>query len=193
MDESLSKARKLLPEIIAKLGTNSLHEGKLYHNVATTNQLHGSIDSALFYYQKAGSVLERHGDDGLKTLSATYNNLGVIYRDKGNLDKAFEYFSKSLETDIKYFGKDHIYIAIGFMNIGAIYEERSLYDAALKYFLKAIQILKRHKNTSEVYSKVLSNIGNIYLQKGQYSKAYDYQVQALRNNIQIFGEPHFTK
>lgn len=192
LDESVSRARQLLPDIIAKLGVNSLQEGKLYHNIATVKQLRGAVDSALYYYQKSSVILKKHGNEGLKALSAIYNNMGAIYREKGNLNTALEYLSKSLKTDIKYYGKDHIYVANGLMNIGAIYTARSLYDSALEYSLKAIEILKKIGNTGEMYGKILFNIGIIYNQKGQYSKAYDYHLQALRNNIQIHGKSHLT-
>ena len=53
-------------------------------------------------------------------------------------------------------------------------------DSALKYGRQGIEITKKEK-LNLIYADILNNLGNIFLQKGEYSKSLDNYIEAEKN------------
>jgi tetratricopeptide (TPR) repeat protein len=80
-----------------KLEKNKIN---LYLNLGSLFAAHERNDSALYYYEKVNSTLERTRSDEYSR-TGVLNNLGHLYRNMGNMEKARNYLTRSLEVSKK--------------------------------------------------------------------------------------------
>lgn len=121
-------------------------------------------------------------------LSASYNELGIVYDDYGESTIAKEKYLKSLEIR-KVLSKHYpnvydIPLASSYGNIGNSCEEEMEYEQANDYYLLAIDNIKRNieNNGDENEYKLIlhySNLGNLYKTIGEYEKAENILCDAL--------------
>jgi serine phosphatase RsbU (regulator of sigma subunit) len=107
-------------------------------------------------------------------ISTLLLNIGVIYSEQpGTYDKARNYYLQAIEMG-EALGNLNV-MGIGNVNLGEIYVEKEEFDSALYYFEKSLTIL-----TSGIdIASVLNFMGNIYSEKGEYSKAFTFHKDAL--------------
>ncbi|MEM7107055.1 MAG: CHAT domain-containing tetratricopeptide repeat protein [Bacteroidota bacterium] len=175
-----------------KLGPSPFWEAELYHQLATTYLLQAEYDSTIKYFNEAIELRLNIGDRALSGLSASYSNLGATYGQLGDVNKQLDYFIKALEIDRKFYGEEHLYVAYDLSNIGAGFQRLELNHKGLTYFVQALEILKKIGNTGGIYSNVLYNIGTVYQYDRQLETALEYLSFALKNNIKLYGEEHYT-
>ncbi|PCH77203.1 MAG: hypothetical protein COB98_04140 [Flavobacteriaceae bacterium] len=96
-------------------------------------------------------------------LSATYNNLAIIYRKSGMFEKALNASVKSLEIDIKQ--KNNVNIGSSYCNIGDSYLLLNDKKKAKEYFLKAISHNKKENISNSI---PYQNIGDFYYKNSDY-------------------------
>ncbi len=110
-------------------------------------------------------------------ISACLNNLGDFYSFNKKYGKALNYFKSSLEIDKKLGDMDGVAICLN--NIGDTYSELHDTILALSYYTKSLSIGKA--NNSSVIVTVLTNLGDVYLSKGNLKMALVYAIEA--NNM----------
>ena len=103
------------------------------------------------------------------------NSISIVF----SQDK---YFIDSLLNTITNCEVDSIKIKT-YIEIGNFYEY-STPDTALYYYLKALKNATKQKN-DKLCSESNSNIGNVYLDKANYSKATEYYIKALKTAEEI--------
>lgn len=190
LEKGMARAVKLKILVDEKLGAEDIEMGNLYHQIGAINILSGAFDSATWYFEKSIEIRSPYGDESWEGISAAYVNMGYIAGERGEADKQLNYYREAYEIDKKIYGSDHLYIAEDLSNIGSILIYRSRYASAIRYLNEALGILNKLENRGGIYTLVLANLGDAYTRMDEYGKAYDFQVQALRNNIKIFGEHH---
>lgn len=151
-----------------------------YHAVALANVAYyeesmGSVDKAVFFYNKALKILENTGME--KDIITIENNLAVIYMERGDISRSTEIFQHVLKVSEKW--KDKKLIGRSLNNLGIIYQGQGNYHAALEYFEKAL------KNKDEGEDKIgisttLNNIGYTYQSLGNREKAIEYYERSLK-------------
>jgi len=105
-----------------------------------------------------------------------YYNLGVVseYGEKGrysgDLNKAISYYSRCIELNKNFFP--------AYLNIGIIYQKLGYLDSARREYDKALDIEKDWR--------VYHNIGLILYSKGEYKKAKDEFLLAIKSNEKSF-------
>lgn len=68
------------------------------------------------------------------------------------------------------------------------------HDKALFYHNKALTYIEKFKNKKNFYEASLNNIGNVYIDKGNYSKALDYFNRILKNDSLIINDiEHYAR
>jgi tetratricopeptide (TPR) repeat protein len=164
-DEATKLLRRTL-ELTArneKLVNEKVHALNLLGTVAEEIS---SPDSAIFYYEKASSLVKSLND---KFLSATIaNNLAVVYKKTGSIDKAlnnYMFAAKIFEEQNNRNG-----LARTKSNIGSIFYDNGDYKKALEYFKETMEISKTSGNKMGV-AMALNNIGSIYLKQKEFAKA----------------------
>ena len=104
------------------------------------------------------------------------SNIGAVYNNRNEYEKALKYYLDALDLTNKT-GKNP-YLEVLNYNIGFVYENLNDLDKALNYYNNASGL-----NTGNIYlsSIILSRTGSIYENKGQYQKAIDIELKALKS------------
>jgi CHAT domain-containing protein len=106
---------------------------------------------------------------------AIFNRLGMINNDLGKYDNAILYFKKAKDIFIKYYGEDYSILSLVYNNMAISYKMKSDYEKSLEYYSIALNKLKCSSLTMKEKllekSKIYLNIGNLYLETGDYKQA----------------------
>lgn len=136
---------------------------------AKTMYLQKAYDSTFYYAQlaiKYGREVQDH-----KTLSATYNLLGVLTKRQGRFEESLSNYHQSLLFARS--AQDSVTLAKALQNIGNVHRQRGQADSALYYLEKSITI-KEQLNDPLSTAKTVLNLGNYYFSIGQFRTAIDY-------------------
>ncbi len=149
-------------KMVANLLSNM---GSIYHTT-------GKFVEAMELYLPALKMAEELADSS--RISTLLLNIGVIYSEQpGTYDEARNYYLQAIEMG-EALGNLNV-MGIGNVNLGEIYVEKEEFDSALYYFEKSLTIL-----TSGIdIASVLNFMGNIYSERGEYSKAFTFHKDAL--------------
>ncbi|MDQ7947389.1 MAG: tetratricopeptide repeat-containing sensor histidine kinase [Pedobacter sp.] len=130
-----------------------------------------------FYYANQFRVLgEKNGLDSV--VSAAYLDMGISYGIRGNLDSAMYYFNlgykKAKESNYE------IGMARGYSNIGYAFDQMDKKKDAIAQYEQALKIFKK-LNIQKSINQVITNLGSIYFDIGEYRTADIYFRQVLEN------------
>lgn len=159
-------------------------------NLVAQNQ----IDNA--DYAAAFNFLEKSLDHGnrlgkLHPINAeTYNFLGYYYDETAQYNKAKDCYHKAAIIYLKAYGKSHENVAFTYNNLGCHYDIVSDFENALKYYNNARLIYSRIDGYDLEKAAILSNIGLIMVNKGNYELALESYNQALKVTSEIQGKNH---
>jgi class 3 adenylate cyclase/Tfp pilus assembly protein PilF len=133
------------------------------------------IEALDFYNQSLQVFLEMKDNSGIANL---YSNIGVVYYDRGDDTKALENYLQSLRYSELAGDKFRILIALN--NVGGVYFIKpATYDKALEYYLKALQLCEELDKQTEL-GAISVNIGSIYYERNEVTKALEYFNKALK-------------
>jgi len=142
-----------------------------YNNLAVIYTQLEQYDSSRILLNKALQLGKPYEQQGLVSLSSTYNNLGNLYFKKKKYDEALPYFIHNLELHSRDSSMDALWVAV--LNIADVYIEERRFDSATKYANEALDIAQRlHSKSKEADSYSL--LSKLYEYKGNYNKAYIY-------------------
>jgi tetratricopeptide (TPR) repeat protein len=164
LEEHSKKSEEYANQIlkITKGNDSSVYSINAYTILGILNKDKGYYVSSLNYYLKALNASEKKKDLG--RVSASMNNIGVLYRLQGDLKLAIDYFSKSLKIEEKL--KQPLQKSIRFYNIGDCYKELDSFDLALSFFSNSLIIEQKNKKVEgEIYAFL--GIAEVYLEIGQ--------------------------
>jgi tetratricopeptide (TPR) repeat protein len=130
------------------------------------NKDKGFYVSSLNFYLKALRFAEKADDK--ERVSASYNNIGVIYQLQRNFQTAIKYFRKSLDLEENF--NYPLQKSIRYYNLGDCYKELDSFDLALSFFNNSLLIEQRYKKTEGVIYAYLG-IAEVYLEIGQLEDA----------------------
>ena len=139
----------------------------VYDNYGTVLELDGSLDSALFYYEK-GLQLKYKLSDSIG-IPYSLNHLATIHASKGNIDKAFDYMAESDSYRAK--EKNNYGRAENAVIKGELFYAVGKYDLAISKFNESLYLAKLigNKHMAQYNYEKLSNIYEI---KKDYEKAF---------------------
>ncbi len=112
-----------------------------------------------------------------------YYKLGISFQNN-NPDTAIYFLNKSVEKAQQL--TDKLKEAESTKSLGKCFFVKSNYPKAMKEYEYALKLLtdkvseKSLKRKQEVQAAILGNIGNVYLNQGDYAKALDYYFKALK-------------
>ncbi|CAF1069184.1 unnamed protein product [Adineta steineri] len=156
-------------------------EKQLYYNqLGYVKDDQGDCEKAIWYYEKALEIREKHLPSNHPHLASSYNNIGSVYDKMGDYSKALSYFEKALEIREKTLPSNHPHLANSYNNIGSVYQNMGEYLKALSFCEKDLEIRQKtlpsnHPDLAASYN----NIGVVYKNMKQYSKALSYYEHAL--------------
>jgi len=142
------------------------------------------FDQALEYMQWAYRINNKYkSKDGI---AGSLNNIAMIYKQQGNYIEALEYYMKSLKINQEL--KDKREIAGIYNNIAVVYYERGdNMDMVKEYLEKALEIKEEVGHTMGVILG-LNNLGELYMELGDYDQAISYSGRSLDMAIEIHSK-----
>jgi len=116
----------------------------------------------------------------------TFLTIGDIYFDLGKYEKSLDYYNSAeklskIHTHSKNYYENRsfeYYAAKIYNNIGEIYRTLKSYDDAMIYYNLAFNFDSK-LNYVATFGVVLSNLGNVEYQRGNYDKALEYIYESL--------------
>ena len=137
-------------------------------NEAKSDQKQLSLDDL----SRAFKIAKLLNDNNL--LYTVYYYSGNFYLETKDYDKAIAYLQKAIALGQN---KPNT-LGLLYNLVGQAYEEKGDLPDAEKYYLESSQIALKNGDT-EGAAIPLRHLGDIYYQKGNYQKAYQYHLQAL--------------
>jgi len=136
-----------------------------------------NYNEALIFHLKSLSVAEEIGDQ--ERISAAVYSLAHLYHNMHDYKKALKYYKRSFEIDS--ISGDQYGIALNLNNIGILYlyidtEGQAKSMACYKRALAIYEKLNDKKGIANMFC----NMANIYLNKGDISRALIYQRKSLK-------------
>jgi len=125
--------------------------------------------------EMAYNALDIAGED-YKLISLCHNRIATVHSFLSNFGKVLYHNKKSLYNSSK--SGDSTYIVVDMHNLGLVYTNLKLYDSALFYLRKTNEYEILTKGRPDPYS--LSNIGNVFLEQGEYDSALYYHLEAYK-------------
>lgn len=142
----------------------------ILNNIGAVYNNEGDDARALEYYLRSLKAAEETTDTSRIVVASI--NIGTIYLKKNAThDKARQYYLSALPL-IEKLG-NHVAEGTVSVNLGEIHFEREEYDTALYYYEKSLNAFRKTNLGNVPYA--LTSIGKVYMKRGDYQKAIEFQ------------------
>jgi serine phosphatase RsbU (regulator of sigma subunit)/tetratricopeptide (TPR) repeat protein len=159
----------------------------MLNNIGATYANQGDDVMALEFHLKSLKAAEEIKDT--LRLVTSMINIGTVYLNKpGTHDIALKYFLSALPLSEKLGNNDAIGTAS--VNLGEIYFRREAYDTALLYYEKSLNAFRKSNSGNVPYT--LTNIGKVYMKRGDFKKAVEFQKEGYEIAKQSNGKLEMT-
>jgi serine phosphatase RsbU (regulator of sigma subunit) len=162
---SWQQSLRIFEAINDKVGVSNIlsNLGALYAN-------QGDDVEALQFHLRSLKAAEE-AKDTLRIVTSMIN-IGIVYLNKPSTHGiAIKYYLAALPLSEKLGDNDAIGTAA--VNLGEIYFQREAYDTALFYYEKSLNAFRKSNSGDVPYT--LSNIGKVYMKRGDFRKAIGFQ------------------
>ena len=141
-----------------------------YKNIGIGYFYRGNYIEAIKSYEFALQTFDSIGDK--KGMANIYSNIGNVYYNQGDDEKALELYLKSLKYSEEINDTLRMVTALG--NIGAIYgKKKQTYEKAIEFYHQGFALCKYFEDKSS-YGITAVNLGEVYMNKGDYDSAHYY-------------------
>ncbi|MHA2139136.1 MAG: tetratricopeptide repeat protein [Candidatus Hodarchaeales archaeon] len=171
LDKALEYGEKSL-DLYKELGMK-LDSGFTFHLLGSVYVAKGEMNRALEFFSEIMSIGETLNHMLLRALS--YYSIGGVYLSLGELDDSIKYFQKCLAL------KDSLPFTLKedtLNNIGIVLVYKGEIDQGLEYYQKSLAINEARNNKGAIAIN-LGNIGEVYVEKEDFSMASDCFKRAL--------------
>jgi len=131
------------------------------------------VESAIVSYLKARHFAELINDT--KSMALTTNNLANTFSMKKRWNESMEMYKKALEVNIK--GGHLQWSVINYQNIASVFEELNQLDSSMFYLQHALHLSNKF-NDSFVIAELMTQLGVLYLKRGEITNANKYLSKA---------------
>ena len=168
---------EILPQTELIDNDNSKHYQAVMYNVkgSILSVQRGKYKEAVDSYLQVLRIYQEINDEE-NNIAMTYNRLGLLHSDMKDYSKSVSYFLNGISylENIPPKSATEVYnLLILYSNLGDVYKEMGISDQAIQYQNKALK-LAEDVNSEIDKSRILHNLGKIYLQNKQFSEALDY-------------------
>jgi tetratricopeptide (TPR) repeat protein len=159
--------------------------------LAECKRAFGEYESTLELYANALSIKESIMSENHLDIAAIHNDIAVVLSDSGRFNEALNQFQKSLSIR-ESLCVPNISFVSAYMDIGKTFHRIKDLEKALEWNLMALQILDSHYATkiNAEYGALYNNIGEIYREGNQFSRAMNHYEQSLSVREALYGYKH---
>jgi len=166
---------------------------RIYNNIGLVYRRMGDYASAAEYAEKALTIKLKNYKETHPSVPKYYINWGKALMGAGEFDQGFKYVQKFIDLTLEIHGPDDTQTGDALSEVAEILWDEGKYDAAIQKFKESLSALEVKLPPSRPYVvHVLSSIGEIYLEKKDYTRAMEYFLQVderFKNLDRII--PHF--
>lgn len=188
-DSILVNALKFIPEpyreqintILADIFSAPQEAKRLYEECRffeARDLLHKTVN--LYSNQNATSIkaLDSAIEFGTKrVLALCHNLLGDVEWTLGNPARAFRHHQLALSLAEETGDLDTIVTSL--QSLGTYYRETGDFEQGLAHYHKALELISGHRDRWRLQNKILTSLGILYSDIGQFDKAVEYSLQAV--------------
>ncbi len=154
-----------------------------YHLLGNLYYETGLIDSASHYFHHLLTNVELIQNSFYRMVA--YSNMGAVYLYVKEFDEAERYFLLAKEALIAYQNEKEALlpepqILVLFNNLGIIQKEKEDYNQAIIYLEEGIKMSQLYPDMEFDQAKLYNNLGGIYIQTGNLSRARFLLEESLR-------------
>ncbi|MEL7147370.1 MAG: tetratricopeptide repeat protein [Bacteroidota bacterium] len=186
--ESIRRSELAIQLAREKMGEKSLQEANFYAQIGVACMLESKLDSSILNFNRSILLLEPYADKGHETKVFVLGNLGASHYWSGDLNEALSTMIRANELTKLEKRTDTVTKAEGLANIGVMYLEKGMYQLTLDYYLRAYDLMKAINYTGENYTKLLSNIGALYLKYDEFDKSFRYRLPVVQFRLYVHGD-----
>ncbi len=164
----------------------------VYVNLGITYKAMENYDLALQYYTEALKIYRKYYPPTHPDVIGTINNIAILHRNAGNYEQALNFYQQALDILLQSDPNNKM-VPILMSNIGSLYFNLHKYDSSKVIYSKAIKILiAKYGIHSPTLAIPFLNMGNIYIEEGNYDKALEYFQNALIANSAHFNSKDYN-
>ncbi len=150
-------------------------EARILGHIAAMYVVSQSWPLAVRYYEEA--VVAASGVKDLLQLAKMHHGLGVVYRRIHQPATARQHFDKALTLYSIESDQSAVYRVEN--DLGGLFLQQGQFESAEQHFLKALAGSDEWNMDRRGRGFILANLGEVYLRRGEHTKARDYLEQAL--------------
>jgi tetratricopeptide (TPR) repeat protein len=158
------------------------------HNLASAQMDLGDLLGGETTEREALKIRRRISGNDHPELAYPLNNLGWVLLAEGNWREAEPLLAEALAIRRKALGDKHPLTAGPLNNWARVLQAKRDYAGAEKVFMQALVLLRESSPQSWTTAKILSNLGLLQLDRGDYAAAERYARQALEMRIALGGD-----
>ncbi|CAF2156113.1 unnamed protein product [Rotaria magnacalcarata] len=132
-----NQAEELYQELLKKASTDS-DRAFIFHRLGCLKGQQGEYQEAANFYKKSLEIKRKTLPEDDASLTATYSNIGGVYKNMGEYSKTLEFSEKALKIKEISLPPNHPDLAISYSNIGGVYDSMGEYSKALFYLEKSL-------------------------------------------------------
>lgn len=159
---------------------DSLYIAKTLFNTGTSYRVKGEYETAAKYYEEGKKIFQKFGDDD--TEAQGNDILQSLYTALKQYDRAMGYGQKAVAGFRKL--NNPSYLGVALNNLGLNYLAVKNFDTGAVIFKECLQIALQVEDKNLEQSAYL-NLGDIYLERGEYEKMRPYMESALKLSVAI--------
>lgn len=160
-----------------------LAPGQIFHALFWLGEIYyveGRYREALRVSRRADSIAQAAQLTGeLADYPQLLVNIGVFYSQLGQLDSCLFYYEQSFAEAMITYGRNSEQVADAFFSLGAVYKNMGQIRRSIHYTDTSARISQRI-GYREGLSSAYNNLAYIYGELNDFSKAINYQEQAMR-------------
>jgi tetratricopeptide (TPR) repeat protein len=158
--------------VFVRLNDNKGH-GICLTNMGSICKDMGEYEQALKYYSEAVSICDIDNDkDGN---AYNYSNIGSVYIDLMDYRQAINYYNKS--NDICFELNNNSLLSSNYLKLSKICFALEQFDTACDYCVHCLDLVEK-TGEKNIESQALEQLSDVFLECGDYKKAYEYYRKA---------------
>jgi len=174
------------------LGEESLKTAKILFNLSYTDIRANRLQNVKKNLDKSYRIYCNYFGENSFECAIHYNEYGNYYSLANDYEKAISFHSKALKLRLDRFNtKNHFQVAYSYQNLGIVFWQMKEYERAILNLEEATLIFENlNQYTSTYNADILTNMGTIYSEKGDFSQSKYYHQQAVEIYQKKFPKGH---
>lgn len=190
-DKAIKVFQKALAMRRSVIGDDHLDVSCTLTFLATIFYRKSMVSTAIELFSESLRIRQIKLGQNHRTVSFTLYNIGLCHQSQGNLMDAIDCFKETLRIEKAVLGGAHKDVSMTLIKLGEIYNANGDLDGALSSFKDALVVERNMlgQQNPEAIARIMNEIGNIYLDRGDVVPMMEAFGEASRIFLQAGFSP----